>query len=357
MRSAFAGLRGLTATTLAVGLTLGITLVASGPTAVPHALAASSRTGRSPRAQGPFVTIMFSRTEVGAANDCTTDNSNVAPLLTTVAPYLRSLGLTATGTLETGKMQTSEPFCTHYNETLSASWNDASILASFYNWRFGSATATYPVRKIGHLPPKKAYAETCGSAAAIDAHHLPGGHGYIAYPGLASVPTSLQADYGDKCFAWGRQYGGDGTTQESAGTTPPYWQNTTSVNGGSCNMRAEPCYHTRPGTPNGKLPRYVMPSTIIARIEALRPGQWLTFQNYILVTGTNPRYTGNTTKWDCNASDPRLHWTNDNERYCYNDWQKIVQAIAADPNITVTDPLTVGEDFGRPNSYQSPQHA
>ena len=32
---------------------------------------------------------------------------------------------------------------------------------------------------------------------------------------------------------------------------------------------------------------------------------------------------------------------------CYSDYQQIIQAIAADPNITVTDPLTVGQRWGR----------
>ena len=51
------------------------------------------------------------------------------------------------------------------------------------------------------------------------------------------------------------------------------------------------------------------------------------------------------------SSEPGLHWTNDDERYCYSDWQQIVSAIAAMPSLTVTDPLTVGVAFGRPASY------
>ena len=53
-------------------------------------------------------------------------------------------------------------------------------------------------------------------------------------------------------------------------------------------------------------------------------------------------------RWDCTSPNPALHWTNITVRYCYSDWQKIIQAIAADPNITVTDPQTVGEAYGRP---------
>ena len=91
-----------------------------------------------------------------------------------------------------------------------------------------------------------------------------------------------------------------------------------------------------------------MPSTVIDEINKLQPGQWYIFQAYILVTGTNPKYSSNMNRWDCTSPNPALHWTNITVRYCYSDWQKIIQAIAADPNITVTDPQTVGEAYGRP---------
>jgi hypothetical protein len=35
-------------------------------------------------------------------------------------------------------------------------------------------------------------------------------------------------------------------------------------------------------------------------------------------------------------------------RYCYSDYQQIIQAIANNPNITVTDPQTIGKAYGRP---------
>ena len=40
-----------------------------------------------------------------AADNCAADNSGIAALGTVVAPYLQSLGMTATGTLVTGKTQ------------------------------------------------------------------------------------------------------------------------------------------------------------------------------------------------------------------------------------------------------------
>jgi hypothetical protein len=65
----------------------------------------------------------------------------------------------------------------------------------------------------------------------------------------------------------------------------------------------------------------------------------------------NPGYSQNATRWDCTSPNPALYWTDDDERYCYSDWQQIVNAIAAMPSLTVTDPLTVGVAFGRPASY------
>jgi len=175
---------------------------------------------------------------------------------------------------------------------------------------------------------------------------LPGAHGLIAYPGAGPLPTGVQAKYGARCFAWGRQYDKSGTTTTAMGTTAPYWQFTRVFDGGPCNDPAAACY-TMPAQGS---PRYATPAELIALVDALRPGQWLTLQSYILVTGKNPPYTHNGTRWNCKSANPDLHWTNDVERYCYTDFQQVVQAIKA-RGITVTDPLTVGVAFGRPATY------
>ena len=70
------------------------------------------------------------------------------------------------------------------------------------------------------------------------------------------------------------------------------------------------------------------PSAIITQVETLQPGQWFTLQAFVLVTGTSPTYTQNGTRWDCTSPDPTLHWTDDEERYCYSDYQTIVNALA-----------------------------
>jgi Bacterial Ig domain len=309
---------------------------------------ASARVANS-TTTGPFVTLLFASSEVTAADNCVSDDDGIARLDTVVAPYLQSLGLSATGTLVTGLTQPSTPRCTHYNDSLGASWTDATNLAQNYGWSFVSHTATYSGR-LSTLPPAQQFDQTCGSAATIDAHGLPGGHGLIAYPGAHPFPTQVQTDYGANCFAWGRQYSPTGVTAAAAAAQPPYVQQTRVASGGPCDTPSAPCHSiTAQGSKH-----YMLPSTAISIIQSLQPGQWFTLQSFVLVTGTNPPYTNNGTRWDCTSSDPALHWTNDVERYCYSDWQTIVNAIAAMPNITVTDPLTVGVAFGRPASYPDP---
>jgi hypothetical protein len=295
---------------------------------------------------GPFATLLFSRSEANAADGCVPDSKGIARLVNVVAPFLESLGMRGTGSLVTGKTQPTVPLCTHHGDSLAASWADAASLAENYGWSFVSATATYP-SDISKLSPAKQYAETCGSAATIDQHNLPGGHGLIAYPGKQGLPVQVQSTYGAECFAWGRTFSKSGTTDEAAGSTPPYWQSTEAVLGGPCNDRKASCYTI---SATGST-RYDLPSKIITQVKALQPGQWFTLQAYILVRGTNPPYASNGTRWDCTSPNPALHWTNDVERYCYSDWKKIVRAIAAVPGITVTDPLTVGVAFGRPSTY------
>lgn len=318
--------------------------------AIPPLPAAPSRSqlARHATAPGPYLTLLFSRTEMTAADNCVADDSGIAPLDTVVAPYLQSLGMSATGTLVTDRTAQTTRTCTHYNDSLSASWDDATSLADIYGWSFVSHTATYPA-DWNKLTPTQIEAETCGSADTIASHGLPGAHGLIAYPGTAGLPKPVQADYSARCFAWGRRFVSSGLTKAAAGVTPPYWQHTEAVAGGACNVRTASCYTV----PVSGRWRYRTPAQIIAQIDALKPGQWFTLQAYVLVTGASPSYVHNGTKWDCTSSNPNMHWSNDTERYCYTDWQQIVAAIAARPDITVTDPLTVGVAFGRPSSYPS----
>jgi hypothetical protein len=343
-----------------VGL-LGAAVVAAAVALVPAAGSAASGAVRAANAgdtappatslgPGPYVTLLFSRTEMSAADNCVEDDTNIATLDGTVAPYLKSLGMAGTGTLVTKKTGDTTRLCTHYNDDLTASWADAANLAQNYGWSFVSHTATYPgLAAIESFTPQEAYAQTCGSEATIAAHGLPGAAGMIAYPGSYTknqAVVNLQANYGDNCFDWGRQYDHAQKGVNNLGTTsatPPHWVYPVAVVGGPCNDPTQPCYTVH--VQNG---RYTMPSTIINQIKRLKPGMWYIFQAYILVTGKNPKYTSNKNRWDCTSSDPALHWTNVTVRYCWSDYQQILQAISADPNITVTDPQTIGKAYGRP---------
>ena len=321
---------------------------ARGPLSAPQASARSVRNAPDP--PGPFVTLLFSRTEESAADNCVEDDTNIATLSGTVAPYLQSLGMAGTGTLVTARTNQSTRFCTHYNDDLTASWDDATNLAQNYGWHFVSHTATYPsLAKIQSLTPTQAMAETCGSEQTIAAHNLPGAAGMIAYPGSYTknpAVVNLQTNYGDTCFDFGRQYDHAQHGQNflaTASTTPPHWVYPVAVVGGPCNDPTQPCYNVH--VQNG---RYTMPSTIINQIHRLKPGMWYVFQAYVLVTGTNPNYTSDRMRWDCTSSNPAEHWTNVTVRYCYTDYQQIIQAIASMPGITVSDPQTIGQAWGRP---------
>lgn len=295
---------------------------------------------------GPYVTLLFSRTQITAADNCVRKDAGIARLDTVVAPYLAGRGIAGTGTLVTATTQENAFSCTHTNSSLMGSWAQATTLATRYGWSFVSHTATYPANLAG-LTAAQSQAETCGSVATIDSHGLPGGHGMIAYPGAQPNPVALQTNYASKCFAWGRRYEGNGITRAADGAIAPYWQNTIAPNGGPCNVSTAACYTIVATGSN----RYVLPSTDIALARSLRSGQWFTLQAYLLVTGKSPAYSSSPIRWDCTSTNPRMHWSNDNERYCYKDWQTIINAIAAVPGVVITDPLTVGIAFGRPATY------
>ena len=345
-----AGLLSAATVAAAVMLVPAAGSVAGGSVQAPSAGDPPSAT--TPLGPGPYVTLLFSRTEMSAADNCIQDDDSIATVDGTVAPYLQSLGMAGTGTLVTKRTDQSARHCTHYNDDLTASWDDATNLAQNYGWSFVSHTATYPgLAAIENFTPAQAYAQTCGSLATIKAHGLPGAAGMIAYPGSYTknpAVVNLHTQYGDTCFDWGRQYNHAAHGQNdmaTASTTPPHWVYPVAVVGGPCNVVTEPCYTVH--VQNG---RYTMPSTIINQINRLQPGQWYIFQAYVLVTGKNPNYTNDRMRWDCTNPDPALHWTNVTVRYCYSDFQQIIQAIADKPGITVTDPLTVGQVWGRPYS-------
>jgi hypothetical protein len=72
----------------------------------------------------------------------------------------------------------------------------------------------------------------------------------------------------------------------------------------------------------------------------------LTLQVYLLVTGTSPTYSTTATKWDCTSSNITLHWTNDAERYCWSDFQTVLQYLSSS-GIGIVQPGVVNAAYGR----------
>lgn len=296
-------------------------LIAAGVPAVPaHATALP----------GPYVTFLFSRSEEGAAINCQPDDSG-GVLTNTVAPLMQSEGLVATGTVNTLATSTTEG-CVHGNESLTSSWGDLATLSG-YGWTFVPHEYDGPA-KITTLTPAQDWAVTCGQAQTLQQHGLNGSTGLIAYPGTQQhnpAIVALQANYGENCFDFGRQYSQtrNGITDEAQGTVAPYTAYALALKGG-------------PGTGS---PAYTDPTTVIAEMQSLKPGQWLTVQMYLLVTGTSP--AGDQITWNCNSA---VHTSNDVERYCLADAEQVFTAAAAMQaagQVTVTDPASVATAWGR----------
>jgi hypothetical protein len=288
-----------------------------------------------PPTTGPFMTLLFSRSEVTAAPGCAPE-AGALNLLTQVAPALQQRGLRPTGSVETGVMRDTQRSCIHYRHTLAASWADLATLRDRYGWTFVSHGRAY-VKDLPSLTPSQQWADTCGSIVDLEQHGHWRGDGLFAYPDN-KWSTSVQTNVVDTCFAFGRRYG-MGPTHESDALQPPYWQRTWGIAGGRCSDPDRAC--SRLDT----VAKYRSPVRLAAAIRKLGPNDWLTLQSYVFVTGSS---AGN---WDCTAPNWQDHWTADVERYCWNDYQEILDAIPT--GMTVTDPKTVAEAWGRRN-YRVP---
>jgi hypothetical protein len=302
----------------------------------------------SAAAAPPQLTIVFSRTELSAADDssggirgeygtCTRDDRGIAPLDTIVAPYIAShypVIHPVVGSVETGHMPDQGYWCAHNGKTAAASWSDMLSLQTTDGWRFIAASRTR-VRDWSVLTQAQITAETCGSRDDITNHALLGANGQYNFPDN-KIDLTVQQQFVQQCFSFGREYGTGVTTlawsQQNSGL-----QLTRGIHGGHCTDTTQPCSQ-------GISAAYMTPSQVIRKIKALQPGQWLSLQSYVFVTDTNPTYSTNPTRWDCTSSDPTRHWTNDVERYCWVDFQAILAAIPA--TIQVNAPDTVATIWG-----------
>jgi hypothetical protein len=295
-----------------------------------------TRTPATRPPQGPFLTLLFSRSEIGTATRCVPDQSGYANLLTAVAPALAARGIAATGSVETGITADRARACVHYRRSLAASWSDLHALHDRFGWAFVSHGRTWATR-LAQMTPQQQWSDVCGSLVDLERHGFWSGDGLFAFPNnrwSAQVQTGVVA----KCFAFGRRYG-VGPTDRGVATSSPYWQRTEGISGGRCNDPDLPCsrLHT--------LTTYRSPARVIGQIRSLGANQWLTLQTYVLVRGDR------TGAWHCSSGGWRAHWSTDPERYCWSDYRAIVDSIPS--SVRVTDPKTVATAWGR-TAYSVP---
>ena len=285
----------------------------------------------------PFLTLLFSRSEIMGASDCRPDRSGSSVnLITQVAPALARRGIAATGSVETGITRAATRACVHYRRSLTASWADLARLRDRYGWKFVSHGRTFATN-IASMTPKQQWSETCGSLLDLERHGHWSGDGLFAYPDN-KWSAEVESNVISKCFAFGRRYASGPTTRAEA-MAFPHWQRTTGVGGGRCNNPALPCSKLKTAT------TYHSPVALIRTLRRLAPNQWLTLQSYVFVTGDRKG------QWRCRARHWQDHWTDNAERYCWNDYRRILDAIPS--RVRVTDPKTVARAWGRTN-YRPP---
>jgi hypothetical protein len=299
-----------------------------------------------------MVTVTMSRTELSAADQstgegetCVRDDRSIATLDGVILPWMQvnTPRVALIGSIETGLTQDTSEWCSHYGWTRSASWADMQAFQAQYGMRFVSHSATYPL-SWSNLTSQQQYDETCGSRDAIAAHGLLGAAGQFDWPS-SITDSNVQATYVQPCFYFNRIFGSGINTLAWAEANHQE-VSTRGINGGSCNVAGRACstadgFHT-----------YMRPSGVIAAIQNLQPGQHLSLQSYLLVTGRNPEYSRdsqykvNTTRWNCSSGNPAYHWSNDIERYCWKDFKQILLYLQNDPNVVVTDPEGVALAWG-----------
>ena len=307
----------------------------------------------TPSTKPPEVTLIFSRTGLSAADhssggetgSCTRDDRNIAPLDTVVAPYVAANypHVHLVGSIETGPTgNAAGHWCPHGGKSYGSSWADLTTLMHL-GWSFIDHSSTYPT-DWSSLTQQQLYDQTCGSRNVITNHGLPGANGQFDWPNN-HFDATVNTNFVRKCFSFSRGYG-SGVTTATQITNNNGQQSTRGASGGHCNVSGLPC------TTVNTVKAYTLPSDVIAQMRSLQSGQWQNLQTYVLVTGKNPTYATNPTKWDCTNPDPRYHWTNDVERYCWNDMQTILAALNADPSVKSNSPAGVAADWRWPAPTQ-----
>jgi hypothetical protein len=343
------------------------------------AQAVTAQDGSTAATAPPMVTIVMSRSEISAADQlvagpvstCFRDDKNIAPMNSMVLPWIAANApkVHLTGSIETkptdGVTSTTKPYwCTHYGESVAPSWTKLQSWASQYDMHFISHSADYPqnwttvpnawVDPYGGSDRLADWQnwETCGSRDAITDHGLLGADGEFFWPNQKTDPTVMTDDV-NQCFYMNRSYKAQTTFINTAASVEAN-QNiayTRQLLGGSCSEVTDPSNTCRTPVPGCSTRIYTVPRQVINLINNLQPGQDLNLQAYVLVRNSNPtngvnQYKTNADRWDCTADNPAYHWSNDAERYCWVDFQRIIKAIQNNPNVVVTDPEGVAQNWG-----------
>ena len=319
----------------------------------------------------PMVTIVMSRSEISAADNmigseptgtCKQDDKNITPLYApnhgfSVAAWVAANApkVHLTGSVETGITKDNANWCAHYGESLGPSWSQLEALGSVYGMHFISHSADYPL--VWTTAPKTwmgtladwQNSETCGSRDVITQHGLLGADGQYDWPSQKTDPTVMTNDV-IPCFYMNRSYQGTGLNTLASVQANDDIASTRQLLGGRCNVVGLPCSTLLPGCSTC---RYTVPVSVINQINFLKPGQALNLQGYVLVRNSNPdvttgvnQYKTNADQWDCTNPNPAYHWSNDVERYCWVDFQRIIRSIQNNPNVVVTDPEGVAQTWG-----------
>jgi hypothetical protein len=272
----------------------------------------------------PYVTVLFSRSQWSVHEGC-----NVLPgaiTLERIAADLEGRGWIGTGSVVTSRIRETSVNCTR--AALYPSWALLERLHADYGWEATSHSATYPNMTL--LSRDRQIAESCGTLPTFRDHGFDRAWGLFSYPNNKRS-TEIQTEVVSTCFTFGRRYSPD---RNAIGRmAPPWWAKIRSVNGGRCNDDTAACSTIVSDY------RYANPSTVAALFGVL-PGQWAIAQFHKLVSGSK---LSGTVRWDCTASDWRLHFTSRVELYCWNDYQRILNAIP--DGAVVTDPVTVARSW------------
>jgi hypothetical protein len=277
----------------------------------------------------PMVSLIFSRSAMGNAINCVPDRSaGTIWMDTTVAPELARRGLTPVGTIETRTIgETTRP-CYHYKRTIGMSWQDAAYYRDTFNWTFLSHGRTRV--ELPTLTDAQVVQQVAGSLQDLR------DHGHLRASGMYAYQNNKYTDHAQtivrRYYDFGRTYKQPATSAVNthANVDPQRYQWTAALGGGRCRQPVAAC------TSNVYTNvTYRDPAVHIKAITSLAPGQWLSIQSYAFVDGYRAG------QWDCRATDSRLHWTFDGERYCWKDYLKVLDALTSRPGVMVTDPYAV----------------